>query len=334
MARVLFNPTERQTELLRASGSLNKEEYMKNTAEIAKALELPLREGVRDGDILDGIFETEVLNGAPPEYPLHYLAPGTEKEFVAFSIPGHGYIPQRHIEGDYVMLSTYGIGNGIDWNLKYAKNARWPVVTDAMETFKAGFTKKLNDDGWSTLITAGADRNIVVNDSAAATGVFTKRLISLMQLVMRRNGGGNSTSMNRGKLTDLYVSPEAMTDVRNWNVDQVDEITRREIHLSTNEDAITKLFGVMLHTLDELGEGQEYQLFYDNELSGTLPGTDVELVVGLNRSRRRSFVMPISNELEVYPDDTLHRLRRGGLYGWMEVGFGVLDNRDVLLGSM
>jgi len=39
-----------------------------------------------------------------------------------------------------------------------------------------------------------------------------------MKTVMRRNGGGNSTSANRGQLTDLYVSPEAVEDIRNWEL--------------------------------------------------------------------------------------------------------------------
>lgn len=29
---------------------------------------------------------------------------------------------------------------------------------------------------------------------------------------------------------NLYISPEALEDIRNWGVDQVDEITRREIY--------------------------------------------------------------------------------------------------------
>ena len=331
----LFQPSEKLNGLLRASGSFKKEESLAATSELAKALELPLRQGILNGNILDGIFEVIRLNqNSTPEFPLDFLAPGTEKEFVAYSIPNHGYIPQRHVEGDYVMVPTYDIGASIDWNLKYARDARWDIVGRAMEVFEASFVKKWNDDGWHTLITAAADRNIVVLDSDAATGQFTKRLVSLMKVVARRNGGGNSASNNRGLLTDLYVSPEAMEDIRNWNVDQVDELTRREIFVSNGDNALNRIFGVNLHDLDELGEGQEYQLFYDNELSGSLPAGDVELVVGLDLRRRDSFVMPVVEDMSVFEDDTLHRQRRAGVYGWAEQGFAALDNRRVLLGSL
>ena len=342
MSNKAFEPTPELTDLLVRSGSLNKEEALAANAEFAKALELPLRQGILNGDILDGIFEPITLSqSATPEFPLDFLAPGTEKDFVAYTIPNHGYIPERHVEGDYVMVPTYDIGASIDYLLKYARDARWDVVGRAMEVMEAQFVKKMNDDGWHTLLAAGVDRNIVVFDSDAAPGQFTKRLVSLMKTVMRRNGGGNSASNNRGILTDLYVSPEAMEDIRNWGVDQVDEVTRREIYVAA-DGSLNRVFGVNLHDLDELGEDQEYQLFYENVLSGTLPqnaGGDsnndkVELVVGLDLRKRDSFIMPIREQVQIFEDDTLHRQKRAGFYGWAEQGFAVLDNRRVLLGAL
>lgn len=332
-----YQPSENMSALLEASGSFDKAVAFSAQRELAKAVELPLRKGILNGDILDGIFEPIRLTGnATPEFPLDFLAPGKEKEHVAYTMPNHGYIPERSVEGDYVMVPCYEVANSIDWLLKYARDARWDIVSRAMEVFEAGFVKKLNDDGWHTLFSAAYDRNIVVLDSDAAPGQFTKRLVSLLKTVMRRNGGGNSSSLNRGKLTDLYISPEAMEDIRNWNVDQVDEMTRREIYVSGGDDdaVVNRIFNVNLHVLDELGEGQEYQLFYDNELSGSLPGGDVELVVGLDLSKRDSFVMPIREEVQVFEDDNLHRTRRAGIYGWWEGGLAALDNRRVILGSL
>jgi hypothetical protein len=332
----VFEPTPELTDLLIRSGSVNKEVSVAASAEFAKALEQPLRQGVLSGNILDGIFEPiRLAQSATPEFPLDFLSPGTEKDFVAYTIPNHGYIPERHVEGDYVMVPTFDIGSSIDYLLKYARDARWDVVGRAMEVLEASFVKKMNDDGWHTILAAGVDRNIVVYDSDAATGQFTKRLVSLMKTVMRRNGGGNSASNNRGQLTDLYVSPEAMEDIRNWGVDQVDELTRREIYVaSDNAGVLNRVFGINLHDLDELGVGQEYQLFYENVLNGTMPAGDVEICVGLDLRKRDSFIMPIRQEVQIFEDDVLHRQKRAGFYGWAEQGFAVLDNRRVLLGSM
>lgn len=339
MAKEIVAPTAEMTALLVQSGSAsNREESLRAMHQLAVALEMPLRKGVLFGDITAGIFETiKMAPGASPEFPLDFIAPGTEKDYAAYTIPNHGRIPERNVEGDYVMVPTYEVGSSIDWLLKYARDARWDIVARAMQVLEASFVKKINDDAWHTLLAAGVDRNIVVYDSLAAIGQFTKRLVSLMKTIMRRNGGGNSTSINRGKLTDLYFSPEALEDIRDWGLDQIDEFTRREI-FTAEDGVINRVFSVNLHDIDELGVNQEYQNFFANDLGGQMGGAgtdtaDEEMVLGLDLRNRDSFVMPVRVEVQVFEDDTMHRQRRAGVYAWGEHGFGVLDNRRILLGS-
>jgi hypothetical protein len=261
------------------------------------------------------------------------LAPGTEGDHIAYTNPGNGRIPERHVEGDYVMINTYGISSSIDFLLKYAREANWNVVGRAMQVLEASFVKKINDDGWHTLLAAAVDRNILVFDADAAAGQFTKRLVSLMKTVMRRNGGGNSVTAP-GRLSDLYLSPEAIEDIRNWGVDQLDEVSRREIYVANDDGpALTRVFGVNLHDVFEFGDGQEYQKYFTSDLSGSLASSDVELVIGLDQAANDSFVMPVKKQVEIYEDEGLHRHQRQGYYGWAEIGFGVLDNRRVLAGS-
>ena len=328
-------PDDHFIELIKRSGSADKGVALEAQHELATALEQPLRKGVLVGDVLDGIFERLSMEpGTSVEFPLDLLAPGTENEHVAYTNPGHGRIPERAVEGDYVMVPTYTVASSIDYLLRYAREARWDVVGRAMQVLEAGFVKKMNDDGWHTLLAAGVDRNILVYDGDAADGQFTKRLISLMKTVMRRNAGGNSGSLSRGKMTDLYLSPEALEDIRNWGVDQVDEVTRREIYQAGDDaSAITRIFGVNLHDMDEMGENQEYQKFFSNQLAASLNGSDPELVVGIDRTANDSFIMPIKQDVQIFEDDALHRHQRAGFYGWAEVGFAVLDNRRILLGS-
>jgi hypothetical protein len=328
-------PSDEFIALLRKSGDADINVASAAQREFAKALELPLRKGVLVGNILGNIFETiNVEAGSTTEFPLDLVSPGLEGEHVAYTNPGHGRIPERSVEGDYVMIPTYSITSSVDYLLRYAREARWDIVGRAMQVMEAGFTKKMNDDGWHTLLAAGVDRNILVYDADATAGLFSKRLVSLMQTVMRRNSGGNSASVGRGRLTDMYVSPEALEDVRNWGLDQIDEVTRREIYTASEGGApITRIFGVNLHDLDELGEGQQYQDYFVNDLSGAVQASDLELVVGLDQSTNDSFVMPVKEQLQVFEDPALHRQQRAGYYGFAELGFGVLDNRRVILGS-
>ena len=331
----MTKPDDHFIELIQRSGSVDKNEALAAQRELAVALETPLRKGVLVGDVLDGIFEKiQMAPGSAAEFPLDLLAPGTENQHVAYTNPGHGRVPERAVEGDYVMVPTYTVASSIDYLLRYAREARWDVVGRAMQVLEAGFVKKMNDDGWHTLLAAGVDRNVMVYDADAAVGQFTKRVISLMKTVMRRNAGGNSGSLNRGKLTDMYLSPEALEDIRNWGLDQVDEVTRREIYQAGDDGAaITRIFGVNLHDTDELGADQEYQNFYVNQLAGTFTGSDVELVVGLDQSSSDSFIMPVKQDIQIFEDDSLHRQQRAGFYGWAEIGFAVLDNRRILLGG-
>lgn len=320
------------TEILKASGSSDKNVSYNGTLQIAKAMENPLRQGVMSGDILGNKFKVIPLVGnAPADFPLDWLAPGSENQHVAFAVPQHGLYPTKLIEGDRVTLPIYKIGNATSWALDYAEDARWDIAGSALSRFKDGFTKKLNDDGYHCILASAASRNIIVFDTDAAAGVFTKRLVSLLKLTTRRNGGGNSTSINKGKLTDLVLSPEGMEDMRNWNVDQVDEVTRREIFVSA-DGSLNRIFEVNLEVVDEFGEGQEYQNYAVDEL-GVSMGSDYELVVGFDLGPRLALVMPVRQELRIFPDDTLHREGRAGMYGNMRLGFGSLDNRALIFGS-
>jgi hypothetical protein len=327
-------PTEEFIGLLKQSGDSDKSIAMQAQREIAKALETPLRKGVLFGDVVRGIYEPMPLEpGASPEFPLDLLAPGTEIDHVAFTNPGNGRIPEKHVEGDYVKINTYGITSSIDFLLRYAREANWNVVGRAIQVLESSFVKKINDDGWHTLLAAAVDRNILVYDGDAAAGQFTKRLVSLMKTVMRRNGGGNSVTAP-GRLTDMYMSAEAIEDIRNWGVDQLDEVSRREIYTASDDGPqLTRVFGINLNDLFEFGDGQEYQDYFINDLGGSIESSDVELVIGLDRSAKDSFVMPVKKEVEIFEDPALHRHQRQGYYGWAEIGFGCLDNRRIIAGS-
>lgn len=297
-------------------------------------METPLRKGVLVGNILGNIFEKITVEpGGSTEYPLDLISPGLEGEHVAYTNPGHGRIPERAVESDYVTIPTYSITSSIDFLLRYAREARWDIAGRAMQVMEAGFTKKMNDDGWHTLLAAGVDRNILVYDGDATAGMFSKRIVSLMQTVMRRNSGGNTASANRGRLSDLYVSPEALEDVRNWGLDQIPDSVRANIYNATGEGPVTNIFGVNLHDLDELGEGQDYQNFYTNALGGAVQASDLELVIGLDQGPSDSFIMPMKQDISIHEDPTMHRQQRAGWYGFAELGFGVLDNRRIILGS-
>lgn len=310
----------------------------------AQGLSMPLRQGVFDRDNLGDIYTPQVIPpGATANYPLDFIRPGEEDNYIAYSLAQQGRLPERRVEGSEVNVPTFQIGNSIDWDLRYVQEARWDVVRRALQVYEAGYVRKINTDGWRTLLTAAGDRGLKVaasgaavltgavgcNSTLPAAGTFTKELVSRMHTAMVRAAGGNG---NAGRLTDLYLSLEAMECVREWDASRIDEFTRREIFVSS-EMGLARIYGVLLHEMTEFGVGQEYDDFLRTVLGVTLPVNTAEFVVGLDLTSRDSFVMPIKEELKTADDPTLHRQQRQGIYGWMRHGFAVLDNRRVLLGA-
>lgn len=330
----MFITTEPKYEaLLMRCGSSDRNVALAAQAEFAQAIANTLRGGVLVGDVVRQIYtQVQLAKGQSyMEFPLDILAPGEEDEYIAYTQPGTGRIPERHVEGDYVRLPIYRLANAIDWDLKFMESVNYPVMNRIMEIFQAGFIKKINDDGWSVLISAAADRNILVYDADANAGQFTKRVVSLAKVAMRRNGGGNTGSMKRSKLTDIFASPEAAEDIRNWGIDQLDDASRHAVYVASDGDAVlTKVFDVTIHELDEFGESQVYQQFYTDQLGASLQASDLELAIGLDMLNKDSFYMPIGQEIKVYSDDSMHRAQRAGVYGTAAVGFGCLDSRRVI----
>lgn len=321
---------QEEKDLLKAIGSSNEEESQEHSRALAQVLEQAWKAGVLEPDLLGNIFQRiQLPGGVDAKFPLDFYAPGTEGRFDAFAIPREGAIPDRVIDGDELRVPTFKIANSISWSLDYARDARWDVIARAIEVYTNGFIRKLNDDGWHVILKCASENGqSTVTDSAASSGVFTKKLLlDMMTSIKRQTGGRNA------RLTDIYVSPEVLSDIRNFDNTILDDLTLRSL-LVAGEDTIPSLYGVRMHELQELGFGQEYQNYLVDTIGTSLPAGDEEFVIGLDLLHQDAFVMPIREEMEMFDDPTLHRSGKAGVYGWMELGFACLDTRRSLLGSL
>jgi len=313
-------------ELLKATARQDAD-AIKHREAFAQVIDRAWRQGVLEPDLIAGIFDRIPLGpGVDAKFPLDFYSPTTEGRYTAFCVPKEGAIPDRITEGDEIYVPTYKIANSISWSLDYARDARWDIVGRAVQAYTNGFTRKMNDDGWHIILKA-ASEHAVQQDTAASSGVFTKKLLTtLMTAIKRFTGGRNS------RVTDVYLSPEGMADIRNFDYTVVDDLTLRNL-LLTPENGVPQFFGVRLHEMEELGYGQEYQNYLLNTLGVVMPAGDEEFVVALDLQTRDSFVMPIREDMKTFDDPSLHRKMRAGVYGWIEVGFAALDTRRALLGS-
>lgn len=321
---------EAQKNLLKATASKNQTEAVEHRQALAQVMERAWKAGVLEPDLLGNVFERVVLPpGVEAKFPFDFYGPDNEGAYEAFVMPKEGAVPDRVLEGDEVRVPTYKIANAISWSLDYARDARWDIVARAIEVFTNGFVRKLNDDGWHVILKAASEgTSTLVTDTSATAGEFSKLLLTgLMTSIKRRTGGRNS------RLTDLYVSPEAIADIRNFDNTILDEVSRREI-LTAGEDRIPRLFGVNLHEVQELGENQEYEDYVTNTIGRAHTNSKVEWVIGLDLLHRDAFVMPVREEMQMWDDPQLHRSAKAGVYGWMEIGFANLDTRRAILGQL
>lgn len=326
---------EEMNGLLRATASASPVERSTALTQLLTAITTPVREGIFDGDTTAGIFNTETLPpGVSAEYPIDFVSPGSEGEFRAFTNPGKGKPPALVVSGDKLVLASTKDIFRVEYDLSYARNARWNVIARLTEAFMAGFVKKHNDDCWHTILYAVADRDVTVFDIAATQGKFTRQLFSNLRCSMARNSGGNAMSVKRGRATDAYVSCEGIESILSWNLDQVPDTVRASLYSMAGEDnMVINILGTKIHQMYELGAGQEYQDYYLTVGGALTPSgsghaaIDLELGVVLDLTNRDSFVMAINQPFEMFEDNTLHPQQKGGFYGWREKSIGVLDSR-------
>jgi len=324
------------TDVLKKTASADRAESQQYLRAFAQQFAPVLKQAVFDEDTLGDIYtRVPVEAGATPRFPLDFIAPGTEDDFVSFTMPKQGRVPEKHVEGDELFIQTYKIANAIDWDLDYARDSRWDVIARALDVYKSGFTKRLNDDGWHVALATANSGGFMIEDSAAAVGNFTPGLIYRMKTIQKRR-------TRNGDLTDLYISSEAWEDIRNWSTTEVSDNVREKLFFAPDFKSVGSIGGVNLHELRELGAGtggtaEEYQEYTVSTLGATLStatNNDEELVVGLDLSKRDSFLMVERGEMETFETgEQLHRQGRAGYYGWMRVGFAGVDNRRAILGS-
>lgn len=321
--------TKEQKDMLRACASHDEAIFVPHRKAVAQVVNQAWQTGVLEPDLLGNIFMRSTLEpGVTAKYPLNFYAPANEGSYVAIRLPRQGAIPERVVEGDELLVTTYKIGNAISWSLDYARDARWDVVAQAMEVYNNGFVRKLNDDGWHVILRAALDSTATAFvDTSATAGQFSKQvLLNMMAGIKRQTGGRNS------RLTDIYLSPEGINDIRNFSNTQIDEVSRREL-VTSGEDRVPSLYGVNLHEIQEFGVGEEYELFISSNLGRSHNNSKVEFFIGLDQLHRDAFVMPVREDMQMFDDPALHRSAKMGVYGWMELGFACLDTRRAVLGE-
>lgn len=322
----------------------------------AAALTTPILQKIELESIMRSMFSVERLApGAQAVYPV-----AEDFEIPVWVLPGLGYIAQNFIEGigEEVYVPTFTIDASADWKITYARDSRIDIAQRAAARAAKDLANYEEECGWRVIMPAATSsfsgKGLLgsrpapiyeIQPTATGAGYLSKELINKMIVGFKRIGR---------TLTDLYVSPEDASDIREWTDTDIDPVTRREIFQAAG---MGRVWGITLHEVQHLGatglyningnasaygkfvadSSEEYNAYtIENPnvtaADGTISTLGETQILGFDMTANDSLVMPIRKEYEAHDDPTLLRLQKQGFFGWAELGFACLDSRMLGLG--
>ena len=276
-----------------------------------------------------------------------------------------GGLPTSEVTGMQEMkIATYRLDSAVSFLKRYARRARLDVVSKAIERMTQEVLVKQERNAWAVVLKALAEastnslKHVVGSDTAGTFSVGD--LNKLMTRIKRINtsfANGTPASFDSKGLTDLFVSPEIMQDIRGFAYNPVNTVgnkstgpvtlpnnVREEIFRAAGS---SEIYGVTLHELVELGLSKKYNTLFVEFASGqsviggggsgTFDATgDEQIIVGMDLGRE-AFIRPVARQAEsggqftVLPDDQfVSRAEKTGFYGFLEEGRVCLDARAVV----
>lgn len=265
-----------------------------------------------------------------------------------------------HGMGEY-KFTTYRLDSAISFKNRYAKDARLDVLAKGIERMAQEIALKQEYNAWATLLNAAAtsvDSAGAPNAISATTaGVFQvddlNRLITKIKRLHDSWNGGTPAFVNRKGVTDFFISPEIMEDIRGFayqpmntrGVPDSAESTAVALPDSVRERffgaaGIPEIYGKTFHELLELGVGKDYTVLFDNFYTGSSPtfnSATQDLVLGADLSSD-AFIRPVSlqptqdidvsSQVVTMVDDQFSaRAEQFGFYTKIEEGRVILDNK-------
>jgi hypothetical protein len=261
-----------------------------------------------------------------------------------------GGLPTSTVEGlSELKVSTYRLDSAVSFLRRYARRARLDVASKAVERMANEVLVKQERNAWAVVLKALADSG---NTSAVGSSGETfslSKLNTLVKNVKRLNKSyANGTTTSAYGLTDIFVSPETMSDIRAFAYNPVGGTVgtavttnaggtdlpagiREEIYRGGGAQEI---YGITIHELVELGPDQKYTKLF-NEFYGASFADSDDLVVGLDLTKD-AFVRPVARNSEsggtftAMPDDQfVARSEKIGFYGSLEEGRVCIDSRAI-----
>jgi hypothetical protein len=367
--------TPQQVELIKTMGSKDLEASRNATQAFAAFIGPVIQKVIAQAATAGAIYsDVNYDEDDSPSYPLDLYYNEDAGLVKTWSQGMAGGLPSSQVEGMKEMkIATYRLDSAVSFLKKYARRGRLDVVGKAVERMAQEVLVKQERNAWAVVMKALAEASTKDGKASSASGalnhginanadnVFTlDELNRLMTLHKRLNQSfaGGTPAESRG-LTDLFVSPEIMEQIRAFvyqpmntraAVGTADKDSTGIALSDTIRDGIwngagaQELYGMAISEVHELGVGQKYNTLFDTFAGSTtfpssggaaFAATD-EIVVGVDASRD-AFIRPVAQQSETggtftaQPDDQfLSRHEKTGFWGYLEEGRVCIDARAIV----
>lgn len=280
-----------------AEGAEARKQYIATRAEVL----LPL---IREQSTVRSIFTPEVLApGAQSNYPVSF-----DYTEVASYLPKFGGAITTVTEGTEIFIPTFRLEAGIRYDMDIAEQGRLDIANQQLLMLKDKLIAKEEAAGWraikGTLSGSYSNQTVYCSGTSENFHSFSKKAINKMIVQM---------DVQRRLLTDLYVSPRSMGDIREWSNSTIDYLTQREIFQAGGLPG-GKIWDVTLHKV------------YNSSLV-----SDAEAYGFDTRTYGK---MPIKYEVRTVEDPTAILDWQVGVLARESVGFGVTDSYAIVKAVM
>ena len=356
--KITLKNTPEQEALVKAMGSSNSVEAREAQEAFAAFLGPVVAQVINQAATAGAVYTDAPYDADDnPSFPLDLYYNESDNYFSVISQNIAGGLPtsQDVFAGQELKIAPYRLDSAVSFLKKYARRGRLDVLAKAVERMAQEVLVKQERNAWAVILKAAADGVTNSDQHAFALGGTTFQLndLNLMMTRMRRINssfaqGTPADGFSRG-ITDLFISPEVMEDIRAFSYNAVGGETagatatdlpntvRDEIYRAAGAGS---LFGVNLVEIMELGPNRKYVNLMET-LDPTLmdnPTTDDDIIVGIDASKG-AFVRAIATQdnstFTALADDQFSaRSEKLGFYGHLEEGRVCVDTRAVVVGAL
>jgi len=373
--------TPEQVELVKAIGSRDVTVSREASEAFAAFLGPVIQKVLLTAGTASQIFvDSEFDEDDSPSYPLDLHYGEGEGYVTVWSQHMAGGLPSSQVEGmKEVKIATYRLDSAVSFNKRYARRARLDVISKAIERMANEVLIKQERNAWAVILKALSEGNTggqahVVPGAAGLGGNFgladLNKLMTINKRINESYSGHTPIAPYSNGITDLYVSPEVLEQIRGFaynpmytgTPDQaLPDSIREDIYRNAG---MASIYGVNINEMVELGVGKKYNSLFaavapasgasethfaldDIEADGS-GGTNTafanathQLLVGVDNSKG-AFVRPVARQhdsggdgtFRALPDEQFNmygsRVEKTGFYGFLEEGRICIDARAIV----